>query len=91
MTDIEERTSRLQLRSGPLITGAALAGAGAMLVVAGVTVGSAHLFSATRRWVRDMEVPPSALARQKWEQARAAASAGAAAWQNGSTVREPAH
>ena len=30
-----------------------------------------------------METPPSELARQKWNQARAATHAGASAWQNG--------
>ena len=31
-----------------------------------------------------LEVPPSELARLKWVQARAAYTAGASAWQNGS-------
>ena len=38
----------------------------------------------TRRWINEMEVPPSELARLKWVQARAAYTAGASAWQNGS-------
>jgi hypothetical protein len=83
MTDSSERTSLPQLRSGPLITGAVLAGTGFMLVLAGLAVGGAHLFSATRRWVDQMEVPPRELAQQQWARARAAASAGASAWQNG--------
>jgi hypothetical protein len=70
-------------RTGPLITGAALVGAGAMLALAGLAVGGAHLFAATRRWVQEMEVPPSELAKQKWAQARTAAAAGTAAWRNG--------
>lgn len=32
----------------------------------------------------EMEVPPSELARLKWVQPRAAYTAGASAWQNGS-------
>lgn len=79
-----------QLRSGPLITGGALVGAGAMLVLAGIAVGSSHIFAATRRWVREMEVPPSELARQHWARARTAAAAGSAAWRNGRAAREPA-
>ena len=59
MTDARNPTSLPQLRSGPLIAGGVLAGAGAMLVLAGLAVGSAHLFAATRAWVREMEVPPS--------------------------------
>jgi hypothetical protein len=40
---------------------------------------------ATRRWVNDMDVPVSQLAKAKYGQARAAMSAGAQAWQkNGS-------
>jgi hypothetical protein len=87
MTNREDRNSLPQFNSGTLITGAVLTGAGMMLVLAGLAVGSSHLFSATRRWVRDMDVPPSELARQKWAQARAAAAAGGAAWQNQSPVR----
>jgi hypothetical protein len=45
--------------------------------------------SATRQWINEMEVPPSELARLKWTQARAAMSAGATAWQNG-TQSSPA-
>jgi hypothetical protein len=70
-------------RTGPLITGAALVGAGAMLALAGLAVGGSHLFAATRRWIREMEVPPSEVAKLKWAQARTAAAAGTAAWRNG--------
>jgi len=83
MADNAERTSLPELRSGPLITGGVLAGAGLMLVLAGLAVGGAHIFAATRRWVDQMEVPPSQQARQQWARARAAATAGAIAWQNG--------
>ncbi|HBW21648.1 MAG: hypothetical protein ACLPN6_13890 [Streptosporangiaceae bacterium] len=83
MTDSGNSASRPQLRSGPLITGAALIGAGSLLVLAGLAVGGSHLIVAIRQWVREMEVPPSELARQKWAKAQAAALAGANAWQNG--------
>jgi hypothetical protein len=75
------------VRSGPLITGAALVGAGSLLVAAGFIVGSIHLVSVTRQWVREMEVPPSELAKAKWAQARAAVTAGAGAWQNGNSAQ----
>jgi hypothetical protein len=81
MADNAERTSLPEFRSGPLITGAVLAGTGLMRVLAGLVVGGARLFSATRRWVDQMEVPPSQLARQQWARARAAAAAGTTAWQ----------
>jgi len=90
MTDATNRRSLPQLRSGPLIVGGILAGAGVMLVLAGVAVGGAHLLAATREWVGEMEVPPSELARQKWTRAKAAALAGASAWQNGSETSVPA-
>jgi hypothetical protein len=68
---------------GTLITSAALAGAGILMVVAGLAVGGSHVLSVTRRMVREMDVPPGDLAKLKWKQAKAAAAAGAAAWQNG--------
>ena len=90
MTDTQSSTSGLQLRSGPLITGAVLIGGGVMLALAGLAVGGAHLLSATRRWVDEMEVPPSELARLKWAQAKAAAAAGPAPGRTGPRpVRPP--
>jgi hypothetical protein len=87
MSDMHNHTPGPQLRSGPLITGAALVAAGALLAAAGWAVSGVHVASATRRWIRDMEVPPSELARMKWLQARKAAAAGTQAWQSG----VPAH
>jgi hypothetical protein len=77
-------------RSGLLITGGSLVAAGALIALAGVAVGSLHVLSATRQWVREMEVPPSELAKIKWAQARSAAAAGTAAWQNGVSARDRA-
>jgi hypothetical protein len=79
-----------QVRTGPLITGGALAGAGVLLVLAGLAVGGLHLFAATRRWIQEMDVPPSEQARIKWAQAKGAAAAGTAAWQNGASARQGA-
>jgi hypothetical protein len=75
--------TRPQVRSGPLITGAVLVGAGTFFVLIGLAVGSSHLLSVTRQRVREMEVPPNELAKQKYAQARTAVAAGTAAWQNG--------
>ncbi len=76
-----------QVRSAPLVTGGALIAAGGVLALAGLVIGGAHLLAATRQWVREMEIPPSEVAKLKLAQARAAAAAGAAAganaWQNG--------
>jgi hypothetical protein len=82
-TSTEQSSSWPELRTGPMITGAALVGAGALIALAGLAVGGSHLFAATRRWIRDMDVPPSEQARIKWAQAKSAAAAGTAAWQNG--------
>ena len=77
----ENRGSGPQYRAAPLIISAAMVGTGAVIVLAGLAVGGGHLLAATRRWVNEMEVPPSEIARIKWTQARAAMSAGAQAWQ----------
>ena len=79
-----------ELRTGPLITGAVLVGAGALIALAGLAVGGSHLLAATRRWIREMDVPPAELAKMKWAQAKNAASAGAAAWQDGVSARQDA-
>jgi hypothetical protein len=44
---------------------------------------------ATRQWVRELEVPPSELAKIKFTQAKEAVAADSGAWQNG-TQAEPA-
>ncbi len=77
-----------QLRSGPMITGGALVAAGSLIALAGFVVGGAHLLSATRQWIRGMEMPPSEAARLKWAQARAAAAAAAGTWQDGTGARQ---
>jgi hypothetical protein len=86
MTDTGKSTRGLQVRSGPLVSGAVLVGVGGLIALVGIAIGGYHLLSAVRQWVGEMEVPPSELARQKLAQARAAASAagaaGADAWQN---------
>jgi hypothetical protein len=76
-------TSLPQVRPAPLVTGGALIAVGGAIALAGLAVGGAHLIAATRRWISEMEVPPSEIAKLKLAQARAAASAGADAWQNG--------
>ena len=63
-----------EVRTSPLITGGVLAGAGVLLVLAGLAVGGLHLFAATRRWIQQMDVPPSEQARIKWAQAKSAAA-----------------
>ncbi len=91
MTATTEKSNGLPtFRSGLLITGGSLIAAGALIALAGLAVGGSHVVLATRRWIREMEVPPGELAKIKWTQARSAAAAGAAAWQNGVAARDTA-
>ena len=83
MSNGENSSSGPQYRAAPLLISAAMVGTGTVIVLAGLAVGGGHLLSATRQWVNEMEVPPSELARVKWAQAKAAMSAGAQAWQDG--------
>jgi hypothetical protein len=69
-----------QLQSGPLITGGVLIGIGAMVALAGVAIAGSHVVAATRTWIKELEIPPSQLAKLKWEQAKSAASSGASTW-----------
>jgi hypothetical protein len=89
-TSTQQSSSWPELRTGPLITSAALVGAGALIALAGMAVGGSHLVSATRRWIRAMEVPPREQARIKWAQAKSAAAAGNSAWHNGASDRQVA-
>jgi hypothetical protein len=67
-----------------LISGAALVGIGGGLAAMGVLLGSTAVASAMRQWVRQLDQPPSEMARQQWNKARAATLAGSKAWQGGS-------
>ena len=83
MTNSDESTNGTQFQAGPLIISAVMVGAGTLVALAGLTVGATYVIAVTRRRIQEMEVPPSELARMKWTQAKAAVSAGASAWQNG--------
>ena len=72
-----------QVSSRPLAVGGALMAAGAIVGLAGMVVSTTVVLMAARRWIDQMETPPSELARQKWSQARTAVEAGTSAWQNG--------
>jgi hypothetical protein len=75
-----------QVRPAPLMTGGGLVVAGGILMLAGVLVGGVHVIMATRQWISEMDVAPSEAARLKLAQAKAAAAAGASAWQDGTTT-----
>jgi len=69
-----------ELQSGPLLTGAVLIGIGVAVAAAGMAVAGLHVAAATRTWIRELEIPPSELAKLKWEQAKSTAAAGASHW-----------
>ena len=69
-----------ELQSGPLITGAVLIGIGVAAATVGMAIVGLHVAAATRTWVRELEIPPSELAKLRWEQAKSSAAAGATHW-----------
>jgi hypothetical protein len=82
MTAQEDGIKRNRL----LVTGGVLAGIGGLLGCVGALLVSSALVSASRRWVRQLDPPPSAMAKVRWQQARAATTAGARAWRDGPSV-----
>jgi hypothetical protein len=74
----------VQLNKNLLIGGAVLVGIGGFLGATGLLLGSTAIASAMRQWVRQLDQPPTEMAKQKWQQARAATAAGAKAWQGDS-------
>ncbi len=77
----QQPPSGFQLSTTPVVIGAALIGAGCVIGLAGVVVGGTAMITATRKWFRELEVPPGDVVRQKWSQTKAATAAGATAWQ----------
>jgi hypothetical protein len=73
----------VQLNRGMIVGGGVLVALGSLLGFTGMALLMSALISATRRWVDHMEQPPGDVARRKWQQTKAAASAGAAAWRDG--------
>ena len=63
-------------------TGAVLTAAGAVVACAGMAIGAFAVFTAGRRMIRDMDVPPAQQAAAMWQQAKEASRAGMRAWQS---------
>jgi len=72
----------IQLNRNLLVGGGVLVALGGLLGFTGMALVRAALLSATRQWVDQLERPPTEIARRRWEQTKAAASAGAAAWRD---------
>jgi hypothetical protein len=90
MTNSQSIMNGLQVNSRSMLVGGSLIAAGGLMALAGLTISGSALFIAVRRWVNEMEEQPTDLARRKWAQAKKAGAAGAAAWQNGDSVRQGA-
>ena len=83
--------SSFQLNGTPMIVGAALIGAGAIIGFTGMIVGTSAIVSATRQWLRELDVPPTEVVKQKLNQTKAATVAGASAWQHHHNGVQRAH
>ena len=72
----------IQLNRNLVVGGGVLVALGGLLGFTGMALVSSALISATRQWIDHLERPPSEIARRRWEQTKAAAAAGAAAWRD---------
>jgi len=77
----------IQVSQGLVVGGVVLVGLGGILGATGIMLVTTALVSATRRWMRQLNRPPRETARLRWEQAKAATSAGAEAWRSGTSAR----
>lgn len=88
MTDNRTSQARLQLRTRVIGT-AVLMGIGGMLGLAAAAMAGSAFVAGLRRRLDQMEVPPSALARQNLARAKAATAAGVDAWRDGHPTAQP--
>lgn len=70
-----------QVPSRHLIIGGALVGVGSAFCVAGIAVSGSGMMAAVQRWIAGLERAPGEIAKDTLAAARAAATAGAHAWQ----------
>ena len=87
MTYSQATQPRIQLTTQQIMSGSILMAIGGVLALTGATIVGTALVAAYRERVRQMEVPPSVLARQNWDRVKAASAAGMSEWRNG---RRPA-
>ena len=73
----------VQLSRRRIAGGGVLIGIGGLLGFTGMLLVSSAIISAARQRVNQLEQPPREIAKLKWQQARAATTAGANAWRNG--------
>lgn len=80
---------RIQFNTRQIVSGSILIGIGGVLALAGVAMAGTALMAAYRERVRQMEVPPSVIARQNWERMKSATAAGVGEWRNGRQRVQP--
>ena len=73
----------VQLSRRRIAAGGVLIGIGGLLGFTGMLLVGSAIVSAARQRVNQLEQPPGEVAKLKWQQARAATTAGAKAWRNG--------
>ena len=83
MTNSQLSKPAVQINTRQIIAGAILLGVGGVIALAGVATAAAALVAAYQDRVRQMDVPPSVLARHHWERIKSATAAGVGEWQNG--------
>jgi hypothetical protein len=71
----------MPINRGALLGSGVLLGLAGILGAAGLLLGALSLISSTRQWVQQLEQSPGDLAKVYLQQARAAGTAAAAAWQ----------
>ena len=76
----QSSSAGFQMNTTQVMVGAVLLGAGCIIGIAGMITGGHALFSSTSRWLRELEVPPTEVVKHKWDQTKAATTAGAQAW-----------
>ncbi|WRZ90636.1 hypothetical protein OHB54_17090 [Streptomyces sp. NBC_01007] len=72
----------LDIDSRLITTGAVLTAVGAAVACTGMVIAAVAVFTAGRRMIRAMDVPPAQQAAMKWRQAKEASLAGMQAWQS---------
>lgn len=82
MTDSRVAQPKLQVNTRQVVSGSVLIGIGGVIALAGIAMAGTALVAAYRDRVAQMDVPPSALARQNWDRVRAATAAGFAELRN---------
>lgn len=76
-----------QVNTTQAMTGGVLVAAGSLIGIAGAIIGGHAMVMAARRWLGELEVPPTDVVKHKWSQTKAATQAGALAWHGTNGVR----